>query len=574
MKSINNIIPKHLKKYIVKQDYNNYNEINQSTWKFIMKISIDFFKKHGHSIYVDGLKKTGISLDTIPKISDINNKLSQFGWSAVPVRGFIPPNIFMEFQSLKILPIATNMRTHKHLTYTPAPDILHEAAGHAPIIANKDYSRYLTEYGQVASKAIMSSEDMDLYYAIRALSDIKEKANVSKKEITLLNKKLTKAYKNISYTSESSLLSRMNWWTVEYGLVGDIDDYKIYGAGLLSSVEESENCLIDDVKKLPFSIDCINYKYDITEQQPQLFIARNFRQLSKVLKQLSNKMSFKIGGVYGLEQAIKAKTLCSIEIDHKIQISGIVEKYITKNKKPIFIKTCGKTQLCYNNKELKNHGVEHHQHGYSSPIGKLKEVNKPVNKLSNNDLVKLNIKKNKFINLEYDSGIILSGKVKKITTKNSTIIIIKFNNCTVKYKNEYLFMPEWGDFDLICGELINSVYGGVADKINYDKKIKVKSKIDNSNCTDISTYNKKLNKLHSQIKILEKKYSTINSRKLFKKIISTYPEEWLVLYELLALTTSNIDMKLSGEIKNILNKFIDDKHSDSKVIKRGLYLIK
>ena len=218
MKSINNIIPKHLKKYIVKQDYNNYNEINQSTWKFIMKISIDFFKKHGHSIYIDGLKKTGISLDTIPKISDINNKLSQFGWSSVAVRGFIPPNIFMEFQSLKILPIATNMRTHKHLTYTPAPDILHEAAGHAPIIANKDYSQYLTEYGQVASKAIMSSEDMDLYYAIRALSDIKEKANVSKKEITLLNKKLTKAYKNISYTSESSLLSRMNWWTVEYGL--------------------------------------------------------------------------------------------------------------------------------------------------------------------------------------------------------------------------------------------------------------------------------------------------------------------------------------------------------------------
>ena len=574
MKSINNIIPKHLKKYIVKQDYTNYNEINQSTWKFIMKISIDFFKKHGHSIYIDGLKKTGISLDSIPKISDINNKLSQFGWSSVPVRGFIPPNIFMEFQSLKILPIATNMRTHKHLTYTPAPDILHEAAGHAPIIANKDYSRYLTEYGQVASKAIMSSEDMDLYYAIRALSDIKEKANVSKKEITLLNKKLTKAYKNISYTSESSLLSRMNWRTVEYGLVGDIDDYKIYGAGLLSSVEESENCLIDDVKKLPFSIDCINYKYDITEQQPQLFIARNFRQLSKVLKQLSNKMSFKIGGVYGLEQAIKAKTLCSIEIDHKIQISGIVEKYITKNKKPIFIKTYGKTQLCYNNKELKNQGVEHHQHGYSSPIGKLKEVNKPINKLSNNDLVKLNIKKNKFINLEYDSGIILSGKVKKITTKNSTIIIIKFNNCTVKYKNEYLFMPEWGDFDLICGELINSVYGGVADKINYDKKIKVKSKINNSNCTDVSTYNKKLNKLHSQIKILEKKYSTINSRKLFKKIISTYPEEWLVLYELLALTTSNIDMKLSGEIKNILNKFINDKHSDSKVIKRGLDLIK
>ncbi len=51
MKSIKNIIPKHLKKYIVNQNYSQYNEINQSTWRFIMKISIDFFKKYGHKIY-------------------------------------------------------------------------------------------------------------------------------------------------------------------------------------------------------------------------------------------------------------------------------------------------------------------------------------------------------------------------------------------------------------------------------------------------------------------------------------------------------------------------------------------
>ena len=251
MKSIKNIIPRHLKKYIVNQNYSQYNEINQSTWRFIMKISIDFFKKYGHKIYIDGLDKTGITIDKIPKISDINNKLNKFNWSAIPVRGFIPPNAFMEFQSLKILPIAADMRTHKHLTYTPAPDIVHEAAGHAPIIANKDYSNYLINYGEVANKAIMSSEDMELYYAIRALSDIKEKSNVPKNEIKKYNQKLKKAYKNITYTSESALLSRMNWWTVEYGLIGDINNYKIYGAGLLSSVEESENCISDNIKKIP-----------------------------------------------------------------------------------------------------------------------------------------------------------------------------------------------------------------------------------------------------------------------------------------------------------------------------------
>ena len=64
-------------------------------------------------------------------------------------------------------------------------------------------------------------------------------------------------------------------------------------------------------------------------------------------------MSFKVGGVYGLKQAIKAKTLCTIEIDQNTQISGVFENFISKNNVPIFIKTIGKTQLCFNNKELK-----------------------------------------------------------------------------------------------------------------------------------------------------------------------------------------------------------------------------
>ena len=148
-----------------------------------MRISINYFSEFAHKIYLDGLDKTGITINEIPQIETINQKLAAFGWKAVCVRGFIPPNAFMEFQSLKILPIATNMRSRKNLTYTPAPDIVHEAAGHAPIIADKDYSNYLVNYGEVASKAIMSSEDMVLYYAIRDLSDIKENSKASQNEI-------------------------------------------------------------------------------------------------------------------------------------------------------------------------------------------------------------------------------------------------------------------------------------------------------------------------------------------------------------------------------------------------------
>ena len=64
------------------------------------------------------------------------------------------------------------------------------------------------------------------------------------------------------------------------GLVGDIDNPKIFGAGLLSSLGESYNVIYGDVKIIPLTLDCINYSYDITEQQPQLFIAKDFRSLN------------------------------------------------------------------------------------------------------------------------------------------------------------------------------------------------------------------------------------------------------------------------------------------------------
>ena len=95
MKSNN--IPEHLNRYIVKQNYERYDIIDHNVWSFIMKISIPFFKKYAHHSYFDGLKKTGITFDRIPSIENMNKKMNQFGWRAVAVRGFIPPEIFMEF---------------------------------------------------------------------------------------------------------------------------------------------------------------------------------------------------------------------------------------------------------------------------------------------------------------------------------------------------------------------------------------------------------------------------------------------------------------------------------------------
>ncbi len=285
-----NNIPKHLKRYIVDQDYDRYTIIDHSVWSFIMNISIPFFKKHAHHSYLEGLRETGITLNKIPSIDNMNKKMSKIGWGAVAVRGFIPPWAFMEFQSLGILPIACDMRSSEHLTYTPAPDIVHESAGHSPIIINEEYAYYLREYGRIASNAVFSDQDQSIYYAIRKLSDIKEDRNATSEEILEAEKELNVLKKDQSQASEATLLSRLHWWTVEYGLIGSLDNPKIYGAGLLSSVGESQNCLSDNVKKIPLSIDCINYNYDITEQQPQLFVAESFCQLTDILHEFEKNM--------------------------------------------------------------------------------------------------------------------------------------------------------------------------------------------------------------------------------------------------------------------------------------------
>lgn len=335
-------IPKHLSKYTVEQDYSAYTYEDQAVWRFIMRQLFSYLKDHAHPSYEEGLIKTGISIEQIPKISEMNNKLSDFGWRAVPVSGFIPPAAFMSFQAHRILPIASEMRSLEHILYTPAPDIVHEAAGHAPILIDPDFTNYLGSYADIAKKAIISSEDLALYEAIRDLSDIKEKPGSTDEDIKKAEAHLETVSQNMTYVSEAQLLGRMNWWTAEYGLIGDLEDPKIFGAGILSSIGEARNSL-KGPKHIKFSTKCLDYTYDITEQQPQLFVAKDFRSLISALDEMSDSMAFKQGGEAGLKKAKRAKSVCTVCLDDGSTYSGVLKDFEidkSKLKKLIFKDTC------------------------------------------------------------------------------------------------------------------------------------------------------------------------------------------------------------------------------------------
>ena len=129
--------------YVVDQNYKHYTPIDQAVWRYVMRQNVNYLPSVCHGSYIDGLRKTGLSTESIPSMYWMTRILKDIGWFAVAVDGFIPPTVFMEFQAHNVLVIAADIRQIHHIGYTPAPDIVHEAAGHIPIIANKSYTKYL-----------------------------------------------------------------------------------------------------------------------------------------------------------------------------------------------------------------------------------------------------------------------------------------------------------------------------------------------------------------------------------------------------------------------------------------------
>lgn len=544
-----NQLPQHLRKYCVDQNYARYTPVDQATWRYCLRQLKDFLSKNAHPVYIEGLEKTGISEEQIPRIEEMSIKLSNFGWTAMPVSGFIPPAAFMELQSLSILPIASDMRSIDHLLYTPAPDIVHEAAGHAPIIVDPEYAAYLKEYAQIAKKAIISKEDLDLYEAIRELSDIKESSSSTPEQIKASEKKLEATIKASTHVSEATELSRMNWWTAEYGLVGSIDKPKIFGAGLLSSVGESKWCMSEKVKKIPLTVDCIKQTYDITEPQPQLFVTPDFKTLVKVLHQMAEKMAYRIGGKTGLDKAIQAKSVNTVELETGLQISGVVSEYIQDaSGNVIYIKFTGSTQISRNDIQLMGHNKEYHQHGYSFPLGNYKQVGNT---------------------LQYDSGVTVTGDLVK--TEHG---IMTFSNCTVKYKDQTLFQPDWGNFDITVGNKVVSVFGGPADRKSYgDTDDFVAARVPTPN---YSAEQKALFALYQNIRDYRRsrpEWSDSTTMALFDKCLNEANDQWLLFVELLEIALmSKLSPVLTKKIETHLQTIKSNNEKLTSVIDDGVRL--
>ncbi|MCK0157944.1 aromatic amino acid hydroxylase [Cellulophaga sp. F20128] len=566
-------LPKHLKQYIKAQNYEDYTPINQAVWRYVMRKNVDYLSKVAHVSYLEGLKKTGISIEQIPNMYGMNRILQAIGWAAVAVDGFIPPSAFMEFQAYNILVIASDIRQLEHIEYTPAPDIIHEGAGHAPIIANPEYAEYLRRFGEIGCKAISSGKDYELYEAVRHLSIIKEAAGIDQKEIESAEKLVEDLQNNMGEPSEMALIRNLHWWTVEYGLIGSLDNPKIYGAGLLSSIGESAWCMTDQVKKLAYSSEAAHTSFDITKPQPQLFVTPDFAFLSQVLEEFANTMALRTGGLDGIQKLITSKALGTVELSTGLQISGIFASVITYKGRPAYLQTTGETALSYREKELVGHSTKHHAHGFGSPIGKLKGINLAIEDMSPRDLKAYNIFESENVSLEFEGGITVTGDIVTGTRNlKGEIVLITFDNCTVTHGEKILFSPHWGLYHMAVGEHIVSAFNGPADLNSFNLI---------THSITVATIKQKQTEANHQLELLYKQIrefreginTTISRNKVFQELKKKFPTDWLLAVELYELAKTNADDDFAEEILTHLETVKQNNPRLGHLIDDGIALV-
>ncbi len=565
-------LPKHLKAFIIDQNYTRYTAQDQAVWRYVMRQNVNYLGKVAHQSYVDGLSRAGISTEKIPSLEQMNDILSQIGWAAVTVDGFIPPAAFMEFQKYNVLVIAADIRPYNQIEYTPAPDIIHEAAGHAPIIADTEYAEYLKYFGEIGYRAFSSKNDYEVYEVIRHLSILKADPYTPAGSIEEAEKCLERVMSEAGTPSEMTLIRNLHWWTVEYGLIGDLENPKIYGAGLLSSIGESIGALSDKVIKIPYSIDAMDYGFDITKPQPQLFVTPDFKTLNRVLNEFANQMALRTGGLEGVLKAIESGATATLVYSSGLQVSGTFNDVIIHNGVPAYIKTEGPTTLNNMDKVIDGHTKNHHKDGFSSPVGRIKGCLKPTRLLNDLDLRSMGIKQGKKAKFQFESGVIVEGVLKSIVRNHEILLIMTFTDCKVTYQDKVLFEPVWGIYDMAVGEKIISAFSGPADAEGFG--LSYEAPEEKTHQIDFDEKAIKLHELYDKTRrIRESKNNVSELKAIWEKVKKEYPEDWLLPVEILeVIEENNINSGFPEEIINHLEVLKVSNPKLTKLIVNGLFL--
>lgn len=238
----------------MKQEYEKYTAEDFQVWKLLYEHLMPELPGLAVPEYLEGIKRVQFTAEKIPNFEETNTRLRSYtGWKLVVVPGLIPDKDFFELLSNKQFPASTWLRKLSELDYLEEPDMFHDVFGHVPLLTNK----HLVDYLQALSKI-----------ALRHIND----------------------------PLAIELLSRIYWFTVEFGLIKENGKLLIYGAGILSSKGETWYSLHDPTpERHPFNVEKIlKTPYRKDEFQKEYFVLNSFRQLPESISELERLLPLEL----------------------------------------------------------------------------------------------------------------------------------------------------------------------------------------------------------------------------------------------------------------------------------------
>lgn len=229
----------------VKQIYSDYTKMDLIVWETLFDRQMQILKSSVSIEYLIALEKVKFTRNRIPDFEEVNVLLKPLtGWRLEVVPNISPQKEFFQFLSRKKFTATCWLRTIEQLDYLEEPDMFHDVFAHVPLLSNVNYVNFF-----------------------KGISDIALKYPDDPRAI--------------------ELLGRIYWFTIEFGLIRENNELKIYGAGIISSLGETKHCLSDKPEKLLFDITTIfNTDFRTDVLQETYFVIESFEQLYNSLPEI------------------------------------------------------------------------------------------------------------------------------------------------------------------------------------------------------------------------------------------------------------------------------------------------
>ena len=213
----------------------------------------ELHQKHASEIYLKAKRDLAITRDEIPQLRHLSERVQrETNMHLVPAEGALPYRTFYEYIAQRGFPVTQFIRHGSHPEFTPEPDMIHDCLGHVPPLMNRDYAELLTLVGKAVATATRGDQML--------------------------------------------ALKRFSWFSIEFGLIEEAGETKVFGAGILSSTGEIPNSLFSNgVTRRPFVTDVvIATDYDPSRMQDNLFIAPSFQFLRRELEGLVRRFGISV----------------------------------------------------------------------------------------------------------------------------------------------------------------------------------------------------------------------------------------------------------------------------------------